>query len=263
MPRPLSERAVGAILALTEESNLILVGGQCLSFLARYYAAARPEIRDIYSMSSEDIDFLGTVKQAQNLASQLADGVTRSPAPDDATVSAAVVQGTIYGEPVIIDFMRNISGVDRSEMAQRKLVFSMEKDGSTMKVLCMHPIDCVKSRLSNINTLHRTDSHSISSAKASIIILECFIDEALEAGNLRAAQDALKSIEYVSRSHCQKKSYLHFDLDPHSIREKYLKDDRLDLRWRVNILDKSISRARRRCKIARQMLRRSPLQSTR
>jgi hypothetical protein len=35
----------------------------------------------------------------------------------------------------------------------------------------MHPLDCVRSRLSNINVLARTDDHSERQAVASLMIL--------------------------------------------------------------------------------------------
>jgi hypothetical protein len=40
-------------------------------------------------------------------------------------------------------------------------------------------MDCARSRLSNINTLGRTEEHSIVQAEASLLILDCYIDDQL------------------------------------------------------------------------------------
>ncbi|PSO21803.1 hypothetical protein C7G42_09330 [Bradyrhizobium sp. MOS003] len=119
--------------------------------------------------------------------------------------------------------------------------------GSQIDILILHPLDCLRSRLSNINDLKRTDPHSISSAHAAVIILDVFIDDLLQNGETKKAQAILMSLFYVIRDrNLGRPSQTKFQVDPLSILLKYRLDLRLDNRWRSHQLANAISRLRKK-----------------
>jgi hypothetical protein len=96
--------------------------------------------------------------------------------------------------------------------------------------------------MSNINTLGRTSEHSILQARASLLILDCFIDDQLGAPDKNAGKRALKvlrELEYVVRDfHLGQISHRDFGdaLDPIAIIERYTDDERIDVRARRKLL---------------------------
>jgi hypothetical protein len=67
----LSEDEVARVLDLVHEADAVVVGGQSMAIWARHYADYNPEIPKIYTMSSEDVDFYGSRKVAEDFAAKL------------------------------------------------------------------------------------------------------------------------------------------------------------------------------------------------
>jgi hypothetical protein len=125
-----------------------------------------------------------------------------------------------------------------------------------VSITLMHPMDCVRSRLSNINTLGRTSEHSITQATASLLILECYIDDQLNAEDKNAGKRALKALrelEYVIRDfHLGQISHHDFGdlLDPVAIIRRYADDVRIDARARTMLLRGILDRLGQKQKVA-------------
>jgi hypothetical protein len=189
----LSEQEVAAILSVAQVAGAILIGGQSVNILARRYRPRVADLRRLGAITSADVDFLGGPVQAEIVASQLANANLYLPRPfDDATPNSAQVAALIGTQRVIIDFMGQIVWVDEHVLKKRFLTLSGKgPDGSTdIKILCLHPIDCLMNRLGNINKLNRTDALAIMSAKASMMVIDGFIDEMIELGERKEAQNS-------------------------------------------------------------------------
>lgn len=121
----------------------------------------------------------------------------------------------------------------------------------------MHPLDCVRSRLSNINMLGRRNENSVRQAIASIMILDCFINHQLGDGGdqdgSRRAFDAICDLEaIIQNKHIGKVTELEFgdQLDPTAILWKYRYVERLDQRIRDHQIQGIIDRLDRKREIS-------------
>jgi hypothetical protein len=231
-------------LDLVHEADAVVVGGQSMAIWARHYADYNPEIPKIYTMSSEDVDFYGNRKVAEDFAAKLGNAKVYFPDPDDHGPNAAKVVGLIGNREIKVDFLHSILGVDHASLKNNVITLTGKRsdNGEPLSILLMHPLDCFRSRLSNINDLKRKDVHSISSARASILVLDAVINDMLENGWTKDAQDTLLKLRYVTLTKCfGTVAHLKFGLDPRWIFEKYLNDERLDSRWRSFQLTASLN----------------------
>ena len=227
----LTEPQVALLLERLEKVQAVVVGGQALAIWSRLFLKDKPSIASFYSISSEDLDVFGNAQAAKMFAATLDEAEVHVPkAFDDNTPNAAVVIGKIGDRRICIDFMRKILGVDDRRIREKYVTLSRQVDnGASLNIIVLHPLDCLRSRISNINDLHRSDAHSISSARAAVLVLEAFIDELLENNEIREAQDILRSLRYLARDQCYgKAAHLKFNIDPRTILNRYLFDIRLD-----------------------------------
>lgn len=234
-PNHLTEDEVARVLDLVNEANAVVVGGQSMAIWARHYSDYNSKIATIYTMSSEDVDFYGTRKTAEEFAAKLKNAKVYIPNLDDHGPNSAQVVGLVGNREIRVDFLHSIMGVDHTSLKNNVITLTGERtdNGEPLTILVMHPLDCFRSRLSNINDLKRKDVHSISSASASILVLDAVINDMLNNGWVKEAQDALRALRYIALNKCYGTvAHLEFGLDPKWIIEKYLADERLDSRWR-------------------------------
>ncbi len=182
------------------------------------------------------------------MAAGLEDGAILLPSASDlGTPNAALVVGNLNGRRLQIDFMDRVLGVDDSSIEENFVAIEGVMAGKDVALFLMHPLDCVRSRLANVNVLHRHDDHSVRQAAASIVVLGHFIDDLLQAGNTKAPQRILKDLQFVVRDcHLGKASHVKFGdrLDPIAPMERYVDEPRLHERWRGLILSTAIARLR-------------------
>jgi hypothetical protein len=247
-PRPLDHltaEEVEIILQYIEQVDAILVGGQSLAIWARLFLSSAPQIARVYSISSEDVDVYANSAAAKAFAAKLRSAQVFIPDPFDNSPNAAVVEGYLGDRKIRIDFMRTILGVDPKSIKKNFVTLSRagKGGGKPVNILIMHPLDCLKSRLSNINDLHREDAHSISSARAAILVVEAFIDQHLGRGEFRQAQAILMSVYYLTRDRALgKPSHLIYGIDPGDILRRFRLDLRLNRTWRAHQLAGAIER---------------------
>jgi len=180
-----------------------VVGGQAVNLWAAHYVEAYPALKAYAPFTSKDIDFFNNPEAAEHLADAI-DGDLYLPEYDDATPSAALVVGSLKECRIAVDFMRAVAGVDDDAIKTRfiTLVGSSPVNGVPVSIRVMHPLDCVRSRLANINELKRIQELPVRQAKVSIQILQHFIAEMLGQRSREAikhAQDTLHELEYVIR----------------------------------------------------------------
>jgi hypothetical protein len=241
----LSEDELAKVLDLVNEADAVVVGGQCMAIWARFYADYNPEISKTYTMSSEDVDFYATRKAAEEFAGKLKDARLYLPGPDDHGPNSAKVVGRVGDREINVDFLHSIKGVDHASMKKNVMTLSgtLSDSDKPLTIKLMHPLDCFRSRLSNINDLHRKGVHSTSTAKASVLVLDALINDFLELGWIKEAQEALQTLRFITLTKCYGTvAHLEFGIDPKWIFEKYIEDERLDPRWRKFQLAASLRR---------------------
>lgn len=229
----------------------IIVGGQAINLFAEHYATRDPALSTMGPFTSKDLDLFANRAAAERLAAKLEDATLLLPGMDDASPNAAVVVGWLGRRRVVIDFLAEVLGVDPTSINRNRVQLEGIAPGvpQPMTLSVMNPLDCVRSRLANINVLSRTDEHSLRQAEASIAVMRHFIEDLVEVGELRVAQRMLRDLGYVIRDqHIGKTAQLRFGtrLDPLAVLGSFVADRRLDPRWREMVLVKACARLRAR-----------------
>jgi hypothetical protein len=247
------------ILGAVSDFSPIIVGGQSIGLLAEFQAVRNPDLLALAPFSSKDIDFHHNSKAARRLADVLENGRLFLPeASDMASTNAALVCGNIAGRPVIIDFMANVLGVRTEDITDRHLTLSGDIDGISINLHVMNPIDCLKSRIANINVLKRNDEQSLRQARAAIEVVKHHLDWLASSGMIDDVQSALHEIQFFIRDrHAGKPTHITFGdlIDPMQIMSAFPEDERLDERWRRMTLSPAITRIARKlaaCDAARR-----------
>jgi hypothetical protein len=244
----LSESQVATILDAAQGAGAILIGGQSVAVWGRRYRAKYEAIRKFDPLTSADVDFHADGTKAQIIASRLQEATIYFPKPfDDATPNSAKIAATIGTHRIVIDFMSQIVWVKNKNIEDRYLTLAgaHPDTGEELRFLCLHPLDCLANRLGNINVLRRNDEQALRSAGAAIVILDAFIDELLEIGWTKEAQDNLVELEFIIKNKCAKHpSFTTYGLNPTYILGKYAEDERLDIRFRERTLSGVIERSK-------------------
>jgi hypothetical protein len=243
----LTEAEVFQIIDLIEEFDPLVVGGQALNIWVAYYRAIDPDfLPEDWPLTSKDIDFYRNREAAEALADHLG-GRVLVPALSDMVPNAAVVIGDLNDRQIRIDFMSTILGVKSPEMNAVMIEATAPITNRVVRLVLLNPVDCLRSRLANINTLGRHDEHTVRQAEAAIEVVIAFLDELLDDPNhSRRVQDALRDVSHIIKDqHRGKASHTKHGLTPDRILEAFQNDSRLDDRWRSLTLAKAIARARR------------------
>lgn len=106
-----------------------------------------------------------------------------------------------------------------------------------LAIRLMHPLHCLQSRVANVLELGRQDGTSQRQLAAAPIVLREYIDEALADGAQREAIESLQALfKYLRMDINGRKAHRILRHDPVDIFRHFLKDDRLDIRWRARSL---------------------------
>ncbi len=220
---------------LSLEDNAFIVGGQALNLWAERYSPGRPELISFGPFTSKDLDYFGHRVAAEKLAAALG-GQVHIPGPDDHTPNSAVVSATVDGIAIEIDFLSDIIGVGAKALTHDavELIVPIRGDGvDVLEIPVMHPLHCLQSRVANVVSLGRRDDVALRQLAAAPIVLQAYIDEMLETGDVREAGAVLQKLFAYLRSDIAARQCPDLPMrDPVDILATFQRDKRLALSFR-------------------------------
>ena len=202
--------------AVETPGEAILVGGQALNYWALKYAHKERDISAYQPFTSSDIDFIG----GQDIAAQLSEawnGELAIPNIDENTPNTAVVCVPVPNDdPILIDFLIGIIGVDEARASKTAAQIKIPKTNKTIKIL--HPLYCLTSQLHNVyGQLNRRESdngqYHVNRAKLAVHVLQAYLNESLQHSS-RSAYNVIEELEEIARSAVALKANLldHIDI---------------------------------------------------
>lgn len=238
------EEVVKIISNLTVDDDAFIVGGQATFLWAGFYETVQPELDKYKPFTSRDIDYHGGVEAARKLANAIG-GTVRTPDKDSMnSPSTAIVEATINGRLIIVDFLHDIIGVKREEFRNGVTTIVMRnEDGSTVEVAVMHPVLCLKSRIGNIMSpaTQRRDEIAIRQLNAAWWVVRTYIGHALEDNDHKEATRCLMDLfKFIRSHHFGRHAHAATGTDVLDILKHFVEDRRLDQRWREMTLLPSI-----------------------
>ncbi|WP_454887777.1 hypothetical protein [Sphingomonas oryzagri] len=222
-----------------------MIGGQALNLWAEYYSAA-DELALYRPYTSKDIDYFGQTAAAEKLANALG-GKVRFPDMDNATPQTAIVQATVGGQDIEIDFLGHVLGVRPKALLDNVVEIVVQVRSGTetgeLAIPVMAPLHCLQSRLANLIVLGRPDDTAARQAEAAPIIVREYVSELLASGDHREATRTLQGLfAYLSRDPTGKRAHTRVNRDPLDVLRHFASDERIDARYRELILTPAIMR---------------------
>ncbi len=204
--QPIDQERFRRLLRLS--GNAVLVGGQSLAVWAHHFGI-EPQY-PLVPVVSYDVDFFAGAQVAKEMAARLG-GKLFLPEPDDhVKVNSAVVTFGSEEKYERVDFLANVAGMDGKKIRARAI--EVEAWGAKFRV--MHPVDCLESRLQNLELLpnKRTDV-GVAQAKLAIGIVRRLIEDVLEKGEERHALKLAEHVGFLSRSRAAANAYGSYEID--------------------------------------------------
>lgn len=177
------------LIGQTRSEKTVLVGGQAVAFWVKQFGL-RPRLPAL----TVDIDFLATRAEAKRVAARLSvRHVLKTAMLDDNTPNSTVLLVMLdgYPQPVLIDYMAGIIGVDSK--AVEKSAVEVEFDGQPLRII--HPLHLLQSKIGNLYHLgsKRTEA-GVEQARLAIQITASFLEQAR-----LAKRERLKAIESIGK----------------------------------------------------------------
>jgi hypothetical protein len=177
------------LIAQTRSENTVLIGGQAVAFWIRYFG-----IDSRLAALTGDIDYLGTKTEAKRVSDKLKIRHSFKAATlDDHTPNSAVlaVEMEGYEEPVLIDFLASVMGLESGEI--EKSAVTIEFEGQELRVL--HPLHLLRSKIWNLYRLDgKRTPEGIEQARLAIEIAATFIEHQLANMTQRELLNAIETI---------------------------------------------------------------------
>lgn len=196
-PPPLSYQQAARILArlATVSDDVVLVGGQAVSFWAAYYASRVPALAADGPYTSKDIDFLGPRNVVEECARRLG-GTAKVATLDDMNTpnTGLVLFVDDQGYERRIDFLGFVAGLKDTYYDSIEAQI-LDDEGQPAAVLhVMDPISCLMSRAYNVAHLPGyQNAHALGQLRAAILCAKEFGRDLLAQEPRRA----LESNEHV------------------------------------------------------------------
>ena len=229
---------------LERDDAAFIIGGQATNLWAWFYRSRHAELGQ--PLTSEDIDFFGSKESARRFSKSIG-GKLLLPERGSATPSTAIVKATINGREITIDFLNDVLGVSQRELQKGVSEIALPgKDESgqdvEVHVRLLHPVICLKSRVASLLSpiTRRRDAVALRQLEASVIIVRCFIHDALASGDRedwREARRCFSSLFSYLRSHeYGRRAHLDTPVDILGLIKDFASDDRIEPRYRHNQL---------------------------
>ena len=175
------------LIGQTRSENTVLIGGQAVAFWIKQF-----NIQPRLPALTVDIDYLGTRTDAKSASARLKIRHQLKIATfDDHTPGSALLSVAMegYPEPVLIDYMASIIGVESN--AIRKSAVVVEFQGEPLRVL--HPLQLLQAKIWNLYRLdEKRTPEGIEQARLAIEIAAAFIEQAKM--NQRELLNAIETI---------------------------------------------------------------------
>ncbi|MEX2241192.1 MAG: hypothetical protein WD775_10935 [Burkholderiales bacterium] len=159
------------LIAQTSSENTVLIGGQAIALWCKQY-----EIEPRLPVLTEDVDYLGTKAEARRISARLKIPHTLKIATfDDATPNSALLRVELEGrpEPVLIDYLAGIVGVNSKDLERSAVV--VEYEGESLRVI--HPVLLLKSKISNLYLLeNKRTREGLEQARLAIQVVAAYIE---------------------------------------------------------------------------------------
>lgn len=186
-------------------SEIVLIGGQALNLWADRYcnhAALRALEGPI---PSKDIDFCGTQDQVRSCADAL-HGRAQYQSTEALSRCIGIVRYLdAEQDERAIDFLSvpyGLEGEPLKDMSFPAIV--SDRDGREVRLLVMHPLHCLMSRVANIADIEAYQTeHGAQQLRASIACMQAFFDERLSLGETKTAAKLIEKLFVF----CEKSSY--------------------------------------------------------
>jgi hypothetical protein len=161
------------LIGQTRTDNTVLIGGQAVAFWIDRFGI-QPHLPAL----TEDIDYLGTKAEARRVSARLKIPHKLKIATfDDNTPNSAFLSVELagYPEPVLIDYLATIVGVDSKAIQRSAVVVQFE--GEPLRVL--HPLQLLQAKIWNLYQLPvKRTPEGIEQARLAIEIAAAFIEHA-------------------------------------------------------------------------------------
>ncbi len=173
---------------LTEQ--IVLVGGQAVSFWVDFYAAQVPSLARLAPLTTTDIDFVGD-RRAVRICAERLDGEAKLPDFDDHTPNTGMVKfKDTAGNEQHIDFIDQPHGLTGREVYRTAIpVRVLDDHGRPTDVTfrVMQPVLVMESRVHNTMGLPGYRStHSLQQLRVSVACARQYLRTLLDASEVRA-----------------------------------------------------------------------------
>jgi hypothetical protein len=239
---------------LERDDDVFVIGGQATNLWAWFYRDRDAGLRE--PLTSDDIDYFGSAQSARLFAEAI-NGELHLPETDRLTPNTALVKAIINGREIRIDFLKEVLGVTDREL-QRGIseiaLQGQDEHGTEVEVhvRLIHPVVCLKSRVANILSpaTRRTDAIALGQLSAALIIVRCFIDDALQTGQrqdwLEARQCFSSLFAYIRSHEYGRRAHLNTPADILDVIKAFRSDSRIEGRYRHHQLEGMIEMIERR-----------------
>ena len=190
---------------LQYEHKGIIVGGYALEFYANRYGVG---IDTDHPTATRDLDMLGSSQDAQRLQELLSftfDSKILVDINDHGSPNTAVISIHLDGEeePLIIDYLAFMEGLKSKEVKARAIEFELPSSPGkdTCKIVVMHPLDVLVSRVVNIVRLpSKQHSRALAQVDLAIDMIRAWFSKLEAAKQETMVQEAVKEIVRFAQS---------------------------------------------------------------
>lgn len=175
-------RVIGVLAPLTQETDIVLVGGQALAFWSARLVDPSGEISVV---ASRDIDFEGSADAARTAATLLDARLMIPSSREPSPITGVVTFTDAEGFDRTLDFIGAPGGLDAEDV--RETAVRVELDAPAVEPVeaslwIMHPERCMESRVYNTIELQRVDPLGLDQLRVSVPIArrwsEAILDDA-------------------------------------------------------------------------------------
>lgn len=162
-----TQRVLAVLEPLIKERNVVLVGGQAVSFWAAYLS--RPSLK-LPVVATSDIDFEGAKTAAQRAGRLLAADVKIPKRGDRTPITGSVTFVDSDGHKRELDFIESPRGLNARDVRDTAVRVTTTDPSSRREIpfWVMHPERSMESRVYNVAELRRTGPISMDQLRVSV-----------------------------------------------------------------------------------------------